>query len=233
MLFVVSIWISHYSCQKTQISSFLNTPSKINPNIILTTLFGLHLIGDLMAACLEYKHSFSQGQSIAKFIKESKADKMLIAGAAPDDLTLEILGYLEKDQFYYPRTKRFGSYGIWDMKWRRGRSTPMNKVLQEVQQLSNKMDEDVIVITARPLEKTILPDIPDVKAPVEIGRAEGGNYFTGSIDELLIAKRTLTQEEILKHFDSGIEEAIIADPDTVLAMIFSEDKGNTTIDLSG
>jgi len=35
-----------------------------------------------MAACLEYKHSFSQGQSVAKFIKESKADKMLIAGAA-------------------------------------------------------------------------------------------------------------------------------------------------------
>tara|TARA_B100000749_G_scaffold279763_1_gene273552 strand:+ start:2004 stop:2294 length:291 start_codon:yes stop_codon:yes gene_type:complete len=82
MLFVVSIWISHYSCQKTQTSSFLNTPSKINPNIILTTLFGLHLIGDLMAACLEYKHSFSQGQSVAKFIKESKSDKMLIAGAA-------------------------------------------------------------------------------------------------------------------------------------------------------
>ena len=151
----------------------------------------------------------------------------------PDDLTLEILGYLKKDQFYYHRTKRFGSYGTWGMKWRRGRSTPMNKVLQEVQRLSNKMDEDVIVITARPLEKTILPDIPDVKAPVEIGRAEDGDYFTGSIDELLIAKRTLTQDEILKHFDSGIEEAIIADPDTVLAMIFSEDKGNTTIDLSG
>ena len=82
MLFVAWIWISHYSYQKTQILSFLNTPSKINPNIILTTLFGLHLIGDLMAACLEYKHFFSQGQSVAKFIKESKSDKMLIAGAA-------------------------------------------------------------------------------------------------------------------------------------------------------
>jgi len=233
MLFVASIWISHYSYQKTQISGFFNSPSfKINPNIILTILFGLHSIGGLTAACLEYKHPFSQGQSVAKFIKESKADEMLIAGAAPDDLTLEILGYLEKDQFYYPRTKRFGSYGTWDMKWRHGRSTPMNKVLQEVQRLSNKMDEDVIVITARPLEKKILPDIPNVKAPVEIGRAEGENYFTGSIDELLIAKRALTQEEILKHFDSGIEEAIIADPDTVLAMTFSEGEDNTTIDLS-
>ena len=51
------------------------------------------------------------------------------------------------------------------------------------------MDEDVIVITARPLEKTILPDIPDVKAPVEIGRAEDENYFTGSIDELLMTNK--------------------------------------------
>ena len=116
-----------------------------------------------MAACLEYKYSFSQGQSVAKFIKESKADKMLIVGAAPDDLTLEILGYLKKDQFYYPRTKRFGSYGTWDMKWRHGRSTPMNKVLQEVQRLSNKMDEDIIVITARPLEKKSCRIFPMLK----------------------------------------------------------------------
>jgi len=164
MLFVASIWISHYSYQKTQISGFFNSPSfKINPNIILTILFGLHSIGGLTAACLEYKHPFSQGKSVAKFIKESKADEMLIAGAAPDDLTLEILGYLEKDQFYYPRTKRFGSYGTWDMKWRHGRSTPMNKVLQEVQRLSNKMDEDIIVITAQPLEKKSCRIFPMLK----------------------------------------------------------------------
>ena len=79
---------------------------------MLIILFGLHSVGGLVAASLEYKHPFSQGKSVAQFIKESKADNMLIAGAAPDDLTLEVLGYLEKDQFYYPRTKRFGSYGI-------------------------------------------------------------------------------------------------------------------------
>ena len=192
---------------------------------MLIILFGLHSVGGLVAASLEYKHLFSQGKSVAQFIKESKADNMLIAGAAPDDLTLEVLGYLEKDKFYYPRTKRFGSYGIWDMKWRHGRSTPMSEVLQEVQRLSDERDEDVIVISARPVEKTILPNIPDVIAPLEIGRVEDENYFTGSIDELLMTKRSLTQEEILKHFDSGIVETMTVDPDTVLAMSFGEGEG--------
>lgn len=233
MLFVASMWLSRYSYQEIRFCSFLNIPMlKRVLNTMLIILFGLHSVGGLVAASLEYKHPFSQGKSVAQFIKESKADNMLIAGAAPDDLTLEVLGYLEKDQFYYPRTKRFGSYGIWDMKWRHGRSTPMSEVLQEIQRLSDERDEDVIVISARPVEKIILPNIPDVIAPLEIGRAEDENYFTGSIDELLMTKRSLTQEEILKHFDSGIVETMTVDPETVLAMSFGEGEGDTTIDLS-
>ena len=163
MLFVASIWISHYSYQKTQILSVLNTPSKINPNIILTILvwvtFDWRLNGSLFGVQTFLLSRPINSQIYQRIQSRQNAD----CWSSPDDLTLEILGYLEKDQFYYPRTKRFGSYGTWDMKWRHGRSTPMNKVLQEVQRLSNKMDEDIIVITAPPLEKKSCRIFPMLK----------------------------------------------------------------------
>ena len=53
---------------------------------------------------------------------------MIIAAEAPDDVTLEILGYLEKDNFYYPRTKRFGSFIPWDEAWARGRGLSTEEV---------------------------------------------------------------------------------------------------------
>ena len=233
MLFVAAAWISHYSYEakfsplKTASWGFARAFS-----VVFTLVLIIHVVGGVAAAKLEYTHPFSEGKAVARFIVDAKLDNMLIAGAAPDDLTLEVLGYLEKDQFYYPRSDRFGSFGVWDMDWRRGRSLPIDTVLGKVQRLSDERGEDILVVSARPLTEKMRRDIPKVATPLEIGRAEGSNYFEGLMDELLIAKKAFSQEEILAHLNGGVDALMQTGSEVILAMPFEEGEGAVTKDLS-
>lgn len=82
---------------------------------------------------------------------------MLIAGAGREDYTLTILGYLEKDRFYYLGSKRFGSFCIWDPNWRKSGSVPIEDVLQEARRLKEreKEGEFLIILPLSPLEEKI------------------------------------------------------------------------------
>ena len=53
-------------------------------------------------------------------------------------------------------------------------------------------------------------EFPHAEAPLEIGVCEGVAHFVGLIDEFLIVKRALTQEEILNHFKGGVASVITA-----------------------
>ncbi len=46
--------------------------------------------------------------------------------------------------------------------------------------------------------------IPNLRAPLTIGAAEGGNFFNGSIDEVRIYSRALAPAEIAAVYASGI-----------------------------
>ena len=117
--------------------------------VVLAAFLVLHLVGGVAAAIMDYKYPFSGGKAVAQFIKSENLDEMIIAAEAPDDVTLEILGYSEKDTFYYPRTKRFGSFIPWDVTWAQGRGRPTEEVLQEIRRLSNERREDVLVVSGR------------------------------------------------------------------------------------
>ena len=235
MLFVAAAWISHYSYEARRLASPLKTASwgfARAFSVVFTLILIIHVVGGVAAAKLEYTHPFSEGKAVARFIVDAKLDNMLIACAAPDDLTLEVLGYLEKDEFYYPRSDRFGSFGVWDMDWRRGRSLPIDTVLGKVQRLSDERGEDILVVSARPLTEKMRRDIPKVATPLEIGRAEGSNYFEGLMDELLIAKKAFSQEEILAHRNGGVDALMQTGSEVILAMPFEEGEGVVTKDLS-
>ena len=235
MLFIAAVWISHYSYEARRLPNPLKTTSwglAKAFNIVLVFILIIHVVGGITAAKLELTHPFSNGKAVARFIVDEKLDDMLIAGAAPDDLTLEVLGYLEKDEFFYPRSDRFGSFGVWDMAWRNGRSLRTGDVLQRIQQLADEKGEDVLIVSARPLIEDIQRGIPRVAAPLEIGRAEGGHYFVGSIDEVLIAKRVLSHEEIDAHYNGGVAAVASAAPEVILAMPFEGGEGAETKDHS-
>ena len=233
MLFVAAVWLSH-SSYEAKLSPFKTASWGFARafSVVFALVLIIHVVGGVAAAKLEYAHPFSEGKAVARFIVDAKLDDMLIAGAAPDDLTLEVLGYLEKDQFYYPRSDRFGSFGVWDMDWRRGRSLAIDTVLGKVQRLSDERSEDILVVSARPLAEKKRRDIPKVATPLEIGRAEGSNYFEGLMDELLIAKKAFSQEEILAHLNGGVDAFVRTGSEVILAMPFEEGEGAVTKDHS-
>ncbi|HIE27400.1 TPA: LamG domain-containing protein [Candidatus Poribacteria bacterium] len=53
---------------------------------------------------------------------------------------------------------------------------------------------------------------PPMAAPLEIGRAEFGNYWRGLLDEFLIARRALSEAEIQGHFKAGLRGALAVEP---------------------
>ncbi len=235
MLFIAAVWISHYSYESKRLPSALKTTSwglAKAFNIIFVCILIVHCVGGVTAARLELIYPFSNGKAVAEFIIDEELDDMLIAGVAPDDLTLEVLGYLEKDEFYYPRSERFGSFGVWDMAWRNGRSLQIGDVLRRVQQLADERREDILLVSARPLPEDMQRSIPKVAAPVDIGRAEASHYFVGAIDEVFIAQRVLSQEEIDAHYNGGIAAIGAAKPEVILAMPFEEGEGAVTKDHS-
>ena len=156
MAFIAANWLCHY-CRdlpklKFNLVNRLNGISLAlarNLGVVLTVFLVLHLGGGVAAAIMDYKYPFSGGKAVAQFIKSENLDEMIIAAEAPDDVTLEILGYLEKDNFYYPRTKRFGSFIPWDEAWARGRGLSTEEVLQEIQRLSGERREDILVVSGR------------------------------------------------------------------------------------
>ncbi|MGB2630434.1 MAG: LamG-like jellyroll fold domain-containing protein, partial [Candidatus Omnitrophota bacterium] len=69
--------------------------------------------------------------------------------------------------------------------------------------------------------------------PIAIGRNQyqsGGNYFNGRIDEVAVYDRTLSQEEVLEHFEKGLTG--LAGQEEGLLAYYSFDDG-TAQDLSG
>ena len=160
MAFVAANWLCYY-CRDLPKLKF-NLVNRLNAislglarsvGVVLIVLFALHLVGGVAAAIMDYKYPFSNGKAVAQFIKSENLDGMIIAAEAPDDVTLEILGYSEKDTFYYPRTKRFGSFIPWDVTWGQGRGRPTEEVLQEIRRLCNERREDILVVSGR-----IFPD---------------------------------------------------------------------------
>ncbi len=162
MAFIAANWLCHY-CRdfpklKFDLANRLNGFSLTlarGLGIVLTAFLALHLVGGVAAAIMDYKYPFSGGKAVARFIKSEKLDEMIIAAEAPDDVTLEILGYSGKDNFYYPRSKRFGSFILWDTTWGRGRGLPSEEVLQEIQRLSVERSEDILVVSGRTLPEEL------------------------------------------------------------------------------
>ena len=160
MLFLAAIWVSHY-CDDIVVLRWnwnkrfwgkLNQASLVlgrSLNLVLIVILIIHLAGAIAAASLDYKYPFSEGKAVARFIKQAKLDDMIIAPAARGDVTLEILGYLEKDRFYYPRPKRFGSFVVGDTVRTSTAYLPTEDVLQELQRFSNEKGEDILVISSR------------------------------------------------------------------------------------
>lgn len=62
------------------------------------------------------------------------------------------------------------------------------------------------------------------RAPLTIGWSEGNFFFNGVLDEFLMVKRALTEEELSSHFDGGIEGFLAVQPLGKLSAIWGNIK---------
>ena len=61
-------------------------------------------------------------------------------------------------------------------------------------------------------------------APLTIGWSEGNFFFNGVLDEFLMVKRALTEEELGSHFDGGIEGFLAVQPRGKLSAVWGNIK---------
>ena len=225
MAFIAANWLCYYCRDLPKLKfNLVNRLNGIslglvrNLGVVLTVLLVLHLVGGVAAAIMDYKYPFSGGKAVAQFIKSENLDEMIIAAEAPDDVTLEILGYSEKDTFYYPRTKRFGSFIPWDVTWGQGRGRPTEEVLQEIRRLSNERREDILVVSGRifPDELRMRHSLTEVKV------------FAPSV-----VRESLQNYVLYRMTPMGPSEAKIDALSVVGLWGFDEGEGNITRDFSG
>lgn len=123
----------------------------LNPMLIL--ILSIHFVGGLIAVSMDYRHVFSYGKAAAEFIKARQMQEMLMVGER-DYAVSTIVGYLEKDQIYYPRGNRYGSFIIWDKA--RTQEVSDAQVIQKAMELGVESRQEILVILNHELSSDLI-----------------------------------------------------------------------------
>jgi hypothetical protein len=176
--FIGSIFIYKYS-DRIKIYEPFESFSRFFENALrpaLTIILFIHFIAGGLSAAMEYRYVFSYGKEVASFIKEHKLHDMFTV-VEPDYPASSIVGYLGKDQVYFLRGDRFGSFVRWDLV----RTYPVSddQIIQKVSSLVDKHDRDILLITNHELESDLVPDndINQLAAFTGSIRADEGFYL--------------------------------------------------------
>lgn len=169
-LFVMIAWIYQY-CEKAKWSTPIDRLSAMCQKSfrpLFTIILMFHLIGGIIATFMDYRYVFSYGKATAEFIKSKGMQEMLIVGDK-DSAVSTIVGYMEKESFYYPLSHQLGSFIVWNQTRMRGVSD--GQVIQSANEVGAKYKQDVLVI----LNRMLNPDMISENSLTELAR------FTGSI----------------------------------------------------
>ena len=136
-------------------------------NPLLTLLLVIHVIGGGIAITLDFRHVFSHAQTTAAFIKEKQLQDLPMVGYN-DYAVAAVVGYLDKDQAYYPEGERWGSFVVWNT----ARDTPVSDaaIIAAANRLLIQRQQDVLLVLNHPLN-------PDQAAQQRITELA---HFTGA-----------------------------------------------------
>lgn len=141
--FVLTSWI-YYDCPEINFPfSSISLLAQWFFGPIFIVILAFHFLGGITAIPMDIEHIFSNGKRTAEYIKAQGRQDMLMVGHG-DPQVSTVVGYLEKDQIYYPRGSRFGSFVRWD-KARTG-SVSNRDVVKEAKMLSTQNSQDVLII---------------------------------------------------------------------------------------
>jgi hypothetical protein len=121
----------------------------------LTLLFGIHVAAAGIASVQEYRYPFSTAPAVAEYLHQHGYDESLLVGYS-DASASAILGSSAQKQFYYPQSKRWGSYIIWD-KIRLTRITDQ-EIIDAARTLSRPSSQHLLLVLSHRLDDVLVRD---------------------------------------------------------------------------
>ena len=115
----------------------------------LTLLFGVHTLGAVTATRWEVRRPFSKAEAVTRYLHRHGHDESLLVGY-PDYTVSALLGSAVQREIYYPQSRRWGSYVIWN----RARTATVTAVelVAAARELPRKEGQRVVLVLDRPLE---------------------------------------------------------------------------------
>lgn len=121
----------------------------------LTLLFGIHVAAAGIASVREYRYPFSTASAVAEYLHQHGYDESLLVGYS-DASASAILGSSAQKQFFYPQSKRWGSYIIWD-KTRLTRITDQ-EIIDAARTLSRPSSQQLLLVLSHRLDDVLVRD---------------------------------------------------------------------------
>ena len=168
IVFVLATWIARdrYAVKWFRPVDRWSNLAERTLNPLLTLLLVIHVIGGGIAITLDYRHVFSHAQTTAAFIKEKQLQDLPMVGYN-DYAAAAVVGYLDKDQAYYPEGERWGSFVVWNTA--RDATVSDAAIIAAANRLLIQRQQDVLLVLNHPLN----PDEAAQQQIAELARFTG------------------------------------------------------------
>ena len=145
IVFVTTLWLaSFYKEDSSRTIAFPGERSRERAlSLILTAILAIHTVGGVKAQIHESSLVFSAARDTAAYLTAQGLDKAPLVGY-PDFAIAAILGYLDKQDVFYPQGHRFGSFVRWDTTRLQNVST--QDVVCSARRLAHLKQTDVVLV---------------------------------------------------------------------------------------
>jgi hypothetical protein len=115
----------------------------------LTLLFALHTLAAATLSVTEWRRPFSRAADVTEYLQRHGHDRSLLVGHR-DFIASALLGSSAQRQIYYPQSRRWGSYVVWN----RARTATVTEVelVAAARELPRKEGQRVVLVLDRPLD---------------------------------------------------------------------------------
>ena len=123
-------------------------------------LFGAHAYGGLRTHAWDRETVFSRAKETAEYMREAGLQDAYVIGHDSPSASA-VVGYLEKDRFFYPRGKRMSSFVRWDQARNHGMSN--REVAEMALARSDETSEETIVVLSSHFSDDVMEELPRIE----------------------------------------------------------------------
>ena len=151
--FVMTSWIYHDAPEFKFPLDIISVYAQRCFSAIFMVFLIFHFMGGMNSLSMDTQYIFSNGKRTAEYIKAENMQDLPMVGIT-DFAISTVVGYLGKDQIYYPQGSRYGSFVRWDKA--RTHAVSDAEVIEAAKQISAENSEDVLLILNRNLPAELI-----------------------------------------------------------------------------